>query len=127
MTSLELNTAASKEAEAVLSLANLPQPARFYERLVELCGGVMPKPEQRKTLNDDPYPPLNDLQIKDFEKSTVPPGYGKYGGKNVIGVPPRYWANITDDDPFTITVKRYVKTKRFKRRLQQDYDNEDED
>jgi len=112
-TDLASNIRARKEAEEVVDMCG-NQPQRFWEALKECCESRLPEPERPV----DPYPPMDDKEAANFERWIMP--YGKYGGKEIGEIPVGYMCWLTEGDAVVKNARRYVRSKRFSERQDQE-------
>lgn len=111
-TTIEQNIAIRREVEALLELAG-EQPERYWRTLVELATAKLPKVEDPPILFG-PKAAMNDAQAAKFEREEMP--FGKHQGELIADVPPRYLLWLTESE-FTATMRRYLGSDRFQRRL----------
>lgn len=90
------------------------QPPRFWECLAEFAAAKLPpKPQPVERL-----PALNEQEATRFESITMP--WGNHYGKPVGEVPCDYLIFLTEGDEFSQRIKRYVKSRRFADRQEDD-------
>lgn len=107
------NIRARQEAEAICELAG-EQPARFWETLRDIAVSRLPPvpaPAER-------YPAMTEDEAIRFEAMTLP--YGKHSGCTVGEVECRYLLFLTEGDEFSQRLRRYVKSRRFAERQEDD-------
>ena len=113
MNDLATNIIARKDAEALLELAG-DQPQRFWEVIAERAASHLPPKPQPV----DRLPAMTDQEATTFEAEMMP--YGKYAGNEVGVIEPSYILFLTEGDEFSKKLKRYVKSKRFADRQEQE-------
>lgn len=98
------------------------RPQRFWEALSQFVDEKLPP----KPVPVDPCPPMDDKEAANFERWIMP--YGKYGGEVMGNIPVGYMLWLTEGDEVVKSARRYVKSKRFSERQDQetptDYDSE---
>jgi len=112
-TDLASNIRARKEAEEVVDMCG-NQPQRFWEALRSMCEARLP-PEPTPV---DPYPPMDDKEAANFERREMP--YGKYVGKAMGEIPVSYMCWLVEGDAMVKAARRYVRSKRFSERQDQE-------
>ena len=90
------------------------QPERFWECLKAACESKLPAVPAPV----DPYPPMDDKEAASFERRLMP--YGKYGGKAMREIPCGYICWLTEGDEVVEKARRYVRSKRFSERQDQE-------
>lgn len=113
MADLATNVTARADAAALVEAAG-EQPQRFWEVLAELAQEKLPKPEPVK----EKHPAMTDDEAREFEEQIIP--YGKYRGVAVWHAEPDYLLFLTEGDEFSRELRRYVKSKRFQARQDDD-------
>jgi hypothetical protein len=109
---IQTNIAARHEAETLLELVG-EQPPRFWEVLAELATSKLPP----KPAPIDPFAPMDDQEAIRFEAKEMP--YGSYAGTAIGEVSCQYIGFIAEND-FAIKLRRYVKSRRFLDRQDQE-------
>lgn len=110
---LELNIKARKEAEDLLVLLD-GQSERFWLALRDLINKRFPKAESSSKIEK----PMSEEEVKKFEKGVMP--YGAHAGFSFGEIPTEYLVFIAEGNDLTKEIRRYVKTKRFKQRQDQE-------
>lgn len=108
MNAIETNIAARKDAEEIIAFIG-DKPARFWELMAAHAATKLPqKSVEPKDL------PMDDDEAAKFEEWMIP--WGKYAEHHVGEVPVGYLLFLAEGDEFTRKLRRYVASKMFARR-----------